>query len=152
MILLPTLNRHNIKYAFLANKSDAGNTGNAAYAKATLTDEQFDYGNCYDVSTSRFTAPATGLYFFGGRVTTSNNGWSSLRVRCYINGSPAPQRSQELVFASTNGNADMSVSVDTVQYLTKDDYVELWTFGNTTLALRPDSRCYWYGFYLGSLS
>ena len=48
---------------------------------ATLPNEEFDAGNNYNTSTSRFTAPVAGRYLFTGVVEYSGNGNSHITFR-----------------------------------------------------------------------
>jgi len=63
--------------AYGNNQSVAVNTD----VDATLPNEEFDAGNNYNTSTSRFTAPVAGRYLFTGAVSYSGIGTSHIAFR-----------------------------------------------------------------------
>src|SRR3989344_6939025 len=70
--------------AFSANKNGVQLIGTEIWTKITFTTEEFDIGNYYDASNSRYIPPA-GIYYIGGAYF-QNNGPRDMLIGIYKTG------------------------------------------------------------------
>jgi len=88
---------------------------------ATLPNEEFDAGNNYDTSTSRFTAPVSGRYLFTGTVQYNGIGQSHIVFR--VNNSFVNN-------GWTNGGSTESATQSRILNLAAGDYVNMRLYSN----------------------
>lgn len=119
-------------YKFRARRSTAQTTTGGAFTKIQFATEDFDTNNNYDNATNyRYTAPVSGFYQVNARC--SGNGNTQLVIALYKNGSVYQRGSHNSVNA-----VDGVVYSDLVQ-LTAADYIEIFLFGDTGVALETSA-------------
>ena len=102
----------------------------------------FNIGSHYDTSQSRFVAPYTGRYLFGGSPCyMETNDTMSINIR--VNGSTVFEI--ERVVAGSMLEHSM-FGFSTMLQLTTDDYVELYLLGECH---QNGTYSHWFGYLLG---
>lgn len=115
-------------YCFSANSTAAQNSGNGAFAKTLFATEEYDYNSNY--ATSRFTCTVGGVYHFNACVETTASA-AILILALFKNGSEVKRGMDDRQAATVGGSAIVSADV----LLVATDYIEVYCYGNTTLAL-----------------
>lgn len=108
--------------AFRARKTTTSTVSATTATKVTLPTEEWDIGSNYDTSTSRFTAPAEGVYHFNGEISLPND-TNRAFASIFVNGVEYRR--------GTNGNWSSTLNRVTVSgdiLLEADDYVELYVW------------------------
>jgi len=120
--------------AFNAYRStDPGTSSN--YTKMNWSATRFNRGNHFDLSTSRFTAPVGGIYWFG-ITNNQGSGGNPDSWRLYVNGG-----SRHIMSYDDNANSWNNTSASLTIELASGDYVEAWWRGD------PDFGADWCNFY-----
>ena len=112
--------------AFRAEKRASNqNVSDSTTTAITFEHEVFDIGSNYDTSTSRFTAPLTGIYHFNSitRVVANSGTMDYFMMFLYKNGSLYSDMFQMQTAGNQMQNSHLGGSV-TVQ-LAATDYVEI---------------------------
>lgn len=117
------------------NQSYTGNNP----AKVALSYTEVDIGSNFNTSTSRFTAPVSGIYLFTAAVMYQSS--SGAHCNIYKNGSAV--NDGWLDFGSANAS-----SQSRVMQLSAGDYVELYAYNPSTTIL-SNNRCRLTGFLIG---
>lgn len=127
-------------YKFSAYRSSAQNSGNNAFAITNFNAELYDTNSNFDIATNvgRYTAPVSGFYHFSwlvsGSGSTGAGGDNVLVASLYKNGSVISGGTANTTRAATATSNTGTGGSDTIQ-LTAGNYVEVYTYGNTTIAL-----------------
>lgn len=138
-------------YKFSVYRNAARNSGNGAFAAMNPDTKVFDTGSNVDIVTNvgRFTAPVTGFYAFNASAytTAGSSAHHSLLVALYKNGSEVARGSN----GNTFNGLGSSVISDVLQ-LSATDYVEVYVYGDTTLALQVGASTFnrFSGFLISS--
>lgn len=115
-------------YKFSVYRAAAANTGNNAAAKITFDTETFDTNNNFGSGT--FTAPVNGFYHFNARFSVATS-HTRIIIMLYVNGGNRNNGGDIHSAAITNGGVNISVMTQ----LAAGDTVEIYAYGNATLAL-----------------
>ena len=116
--------------SFLAYRAGSNYTTTTAnWEKVLLDGTRWNTGSHFDTTNNRFTAPVEGVYHFDGGVNRYSLPVGTIfRVALRVNGS-------DYLF----GQVDYSPSTGDLKYLVSstvkldaNDYVELWSYVNTT--------------------
>lgn len=96
-----------------------GESNITTFGKVNFTAVQHNIGNCYDPSTSRFTAPIDGRYFISTHTinTQGNNGATGLEL--YINGS-------RYTYTHNVNAHPQGVTLTIIYQANKGDYFEIY--------------------------
>lgn len=130
--------------AFFAISSGVITPG-SGLTKVSFASVTPNISSSFSTSTSRFTAPVAGTYFFTGLVTYDSTGSASY-VGClfYRNGSN--------IYSTYNGKASGQygqVKNSLVITLSAGDYMELYTDTNSGSVAYEGGRTYFMGYLLG---
>jgi hypothetical protein len=126
-----TLNTITSAPAFRAYKS-AGNQSvtTGTFTKLTFQTADFNVGNCYDTSNSRFTPTVAGYYNITAAVGTE--GSTTLNrslIQIYKNGSGISSYLQDLSFNGANVNHGFLIGGSDLIYMNgTTDYVEIYAY------------------------
>jgi len=102
-------------------------------------------GNCFDLTSGRFTAPVDGIYQFNmSHITQGNHG--DTRVQMNINGTTNFRRS---IVVHTNGPHHNNSNMAFTTYLAEGDYVEAVNSSHTSHA---GNWNHFSGYYVGEFS
>ena len=116
--------------------------------KLSLTTENFDIGGMYGAASAAANPPTTGIYLFGGAVSTFTNTLTSLRL--YRNASLYANLQVDNQKDPGNGGANGSVIVEVTA---TTDYYELYAQVNTVaVAISGEETTYFYGYRIGDRS
>ena len=99
-------------------------------------------GSHYDTSNSRFTAPVTGAYIFGGTPAYQETS-DTMSIQIRKNGTTVFEV-ERVVAGSMNQHSAFGFS--TLLYLSATDYVELYVAGQCH---QNGSYSHWFGYLLG---
>ena len=99
-------------------------------------------GSHYDTSNSRFTAPVTGAYIFGGTPAYQETG-DTMSIQIRKNGTTVFEV-ERVVANSMNQHSAFGFS--TLLYLSASDYVDLYVAGQCH---QNGSYSHWFGYLLG---
>jgi len=107
--------------AFL--NADQANISSTTWVKVALNDNTYDLG--LNFASNKFTVPVTGLYQIIGQVSFTNSVQVDKRysVAIYKEGALITQKDAQASVADT-----LSVNINDILYLKKDEYVELYTY------------------------
>ena len=116
--------------AFMAYNSTVTSMTNNSPTKVLFQTENFDFGSCYDTSTSRFTPTTSGRYFFNASVSVNSTGdFDKNDVNFYKNGSAfANFRTYHTSYTSSHGSVIIEANGST-------DYFEIYYEQNSGGAL-----------------
>ncbi|MEK9147760.1 MAG: hypothetical protein AAB593_02535 [Patescibacteria group bacterium] len=135
--------------AFLANKNGINQlvlspNNNIEWDKITFENEEFDIGNYYNNTTSRWTPPA-GIYYIGGSYTQAT-GPRDMLIALSKNGAKIKED-----YGNSNSGAGGSVPFGVLVSVDGTDYLELHAgFGGDTTILGDSAKTYFYGFKIES--
>lgn len=115
-------------YKWSVYRAAAANTGNGAAAKITFDTEIFDTNNNFASGT--YTVPVSGFYHVTGRFSVSAS-HTRIIIMAYVNGGSRHNGGDIHSAAIANGGVNISV----LMQLVAGDTVEIWAYGNATLAL-----------------
>ena len=113
----------------------------------TFTNVTTNIGSHYNSSTSRFTAPVSGVYSFSARVIINRTGLAYANINPCVNGTPIPAAGA--YYDSAINNTGFANYGQTLQYyLNAGDYVD-WTVGCPSGTVGVDNSGYFCGFLVG---
>ena len=131
--------------AFNAYLTADQSLASATDVKLSLTTENFDIGGMYGAASAAANPPTTGIYLFGGAVSTFTNTLTSLRL--YRNASLYANLQVDNQKDPGNGGANGSVIVEVTA---TTDYYQLYTQVNATAtAISGEETTYFYGYRIG---
>lgn len=121
-----------IPYKFRARITGAWNSPNNAFAKISLSTEDYDTGSNFDAVTNyRFTAPINGFYHFDGRASlTTSGGINLIIVALYKNGTSYIRGNYSFGNSGSGGGSTLSTDLQAVA----GDYFELWIYSGGAAA------------------
>lgn len=126
------LSRFDASIAFSAYPAAVQSIPSATWTKMLNATEEVDIGADYDVSLSRFTAPAAGPYLFSVSINLSQLAISRLvRVSLYLNGAQVYVIGSLEVASVSNYNY---CTGQRVMQLAVNDYVEAWVQNTDTVS------------------
>ena len=116
--------------SFYAYRASSNYTTTASgFQKALLTGTRWNTGSHFDTTNNRFTAPIEGVYHFDGGVNRYYMPVGTFfRVALYVNGSLYIFGHVDYVSTTS----DLKYCVSSTIKLNANDYVELWSYTNTT--------------------
>jgi hypothetical protein len=142
-----TLNTITSAPAFRAKKTSSQNIAAGTFVKITFDTTDFNVGNCYDASTSRFTPTVAGYYSIAGAIGTEgpNSTISRILIALYKNGSAYGNWMHDIQWASGNSAQGYVISGSDLLYLNgTTDYLECYTYigwsGNQGIAGAAHTR------------
>ena len=115
--------RSNIPAFWVYGGSDAVSTNPVIWTEVGL-----NQGNCYDVTTGKFTAPITGLYAIHFRILGAQN--AAVQCRLYKNGSEVVGLTGYSRAPASSSCFD-SFSVAAPVLLSAEDYVQVYVTSGT---------------------
>lgn len=121
----------NNPYKFRVYRNAAANTSAGAFIVVNFDTKVFDTGSNVDVVTNkgRFTAPIAGFYHFNSACHMSSSS-SEAVLSLYKNGAEISRGTRDKANAAILG-----VSVGDTLQLAANDYVEVFAYNSSTLAL-----------------
>jgi hypothetical protein len=142
-----TLNTITSAPAFRAKKSSNQNIASGAFTKLTFDTTDFNVGNCYDASTSRFTPTVAGYYSITGAIGTEgpSSTISRILITLYKNGGSTGNYLQDIQWASGNSVQGYVINGSDLLYLNgTTDYLEFYAYmgwtGNQAIAGAQQTR------------
>lgn len=133
-------------YKFRSYLSAAQNTGNAAFALVQFNVENYDTNNNFDVTTNkgRYTVPVSGFYQINAHIAVAGTPTIFI-ISLYKNGSEYARGGDIRATAAIQGICYS----DNVQ-LTAGDYLEIFSFGSSAVALdvSTSAQCYFSGILM----
>lgn len=125
-----------IKFSVFLNNGSV-NSGNGAFVKIGMDTKKYDLHNDVDIVTNvgRFTAPITGFYDMSA-VCSNGAGTNMAITSLYKNGAEF-RRGGKLSTGSNNSGAGSTV--DCEMLLIAGDYVEVWYYSTSVVALEGGS-------------
>ena len=115
--------------AFLAQAVQSDTTYSGVGTLIPFPNEVFDIGNNYDASTSRFTAPVTGIYLVSWSCWNSSA--TTSRSALYKNGSIYKSSvNSDPISTRHNGGGDQANGVTIPVQMSSGDYIEIKVYGN----------------------
>ena len=126
-------------YKFSVYRNAAQNSGSGAFVKVNFDTELFDTGSNFDNATNyRFTAPVAGFYDFAGMASTASAP-NLMTCGLYKNGT-------ELMRGTKGPSSAQSVGtmVAGLMQLAASDYVELYVYSSSTVALEVGASVHAY--------
>tara|TARA_Y100000004_G_scaffold193117_1_gene254990 strand:+ start:1033 stop:1539 length:507 start_codon:yes stop_codon:yes gene_type:complete len=120
--------------AFSVRRTANQDFSGSGYHKAEFPTAEFNIGNHYDTSNSKFTCPVAGVYLFAvhAYIYTSDNP----EVNFYINGTNKARMANQLAHTNVNPN---SANGTKLFNLSANDEVEVYIYTNQA------SSMYWGG-------
>jgi hypothetical protein len=113
----------------------------------TFTNVTTNIGSHYNSSTSRFTAPVSGVYSFSARVIINRTGLNYANINPCVNGAAIP--ASGAYFDTAINNTGFANYGQTLQYyLNAGDYVD-WIVGCPSGTVGVDNSGYFCGFLVG---
>ncbi|WP_299336252.1 hypothetical protein [uncultured Psychroserpens sp.] len=98
------------------------------YDKINFSNEYFDLGNNFNLTSDRFTVSQVGYYRINSvmKVTmSSSTALSTFGLAVYVNGT---LRYERLLRANGVSGSDFSITLDTILQLNLGDYIELYSY------------------------
>ena len=126
-----TLNTITSAPAFRVKKSSTQNINSGTFTKITFDSVDFNVGNCFDTSTSRFTPTVAGYYDINGAIGTEGPGSTIGRIliSLYKNGSAYGNWMTDIQWASQNTSQGYVISGSDLIYLNgTTDYLEFYGY------------------------
>jgi len=142
-----TLNTITSAPAFRAKKTASQNITGATFTKLTFDTADFNVGNCYDTSTSRFTPTVAGYYNISAGIGTEGPGSTISRIiiMLYKNGASSGSYLNDIQWASGSTSQGYVFNGSDLTYLNgTSDYIEVYTYigwsGNQAIAGLGNTR------------
>jgi hypothetical protein len=141
-----------LRPAFLAYGASSTNFSSSTTAIYSPTSTNINVGNCFNTSTSTFTAPVTGIYSFGGmaRVDASTsyiymvpslNG----SVSNWIGGTQLPG----LTSLNTGNTSFVACAPNWIMSLNAGDTVKPSVTLGGSFSVNFNAQCFWTGYLIG---
>jgi len=108
-----------------------------SYTKLNFDTTVLDIGSNFSTTTDRFKVTEDGYYRINARYTSATNSTSTglFIIAIYINGSAI-----KLERKTHHGSGNIIRTVDTIEYLYKGDYIEVYIFSSAAIPISSDVR------------
>jgi hypothetical protein len=125
-----TLNTITSAPTFRAKKTSNSNITSSTFTKLTFDATDFNVGNCYNTSTSRFTPTVAGYYNITAAIGTENGTTiSRIIILLYKNGGAIGNYLQDIQWASGNAAQGYVSGGSDLTYLNgTSDYIEVYAY------------------------
>ena len=114
---------------FAANRTSDFTVTDQTYVKAEINNEIVDIGSNYDTSNYRYTAPATGYYFFyvRGMVDADADGQLNA-VDFFLKKNNSSYVAETNIDLQNNNGRKAGTTLNAILNLTSGDYIEWWIY------------------------